>query len=106
MCMQLKVLMKVYGMSKATIPKAIREQVWLRYNGKHYEKSCFIHWCANRINVFDFQVGHNVPESKGGNLGIHNLRPICSRCNASMSNNYTIDEWNNTQPRRTFCCFR
>ena len=24
---------------------------------------------------------------------LENLRPICSRCNLSMGNNYTIDDW-------------
>ena len=47
----------------------------------------------NEINVFDFHVGHDVPESKGGELDINNLKPICTRCNLSMSDNYTIQEW-------------
>jgi 5-methylcytosine-specific restriction endonuclease McrA len=50
--------------------------------------------CQNRINVFDFHVGHDIPESLGGMSSIENLKPICSRCNHSMSNNYTIKEWN------------
>jgi len=45
------------------------------------------------INVFDFHVGHDVPESKGGELDIQNLKPICARCNLSMSDNYTIEGW-------------
>ena len=80
-------------MLKAVIPKALREQVWLNFIGKHYTSKCFVRWCKNDINVFNFQVGHNIPESKGGTLVLENLRPICSRCNLSMSNNYTIDEW-------------
>jgi hypothetical protein len=80
--------------SKAPIPKALREQVWLKYNGKRYEKKCYIRWCKNLIDVFNFQVGHNIPESKAGETILENLRPICCRCNHSMSNNYTIDEWN------------
>jgi hypothetical protein len=27
-----------------------------------------------------------------------NLVPICSRCNLSMSNTYTFDEWSNLGP--------
>ena len=80
-------------MLKAVIPKALREQVWLNFIGKHYTSKCFVRWCKNDINVFNFQVGHNIPESKGGTLVLENLRPICCRCNSSMSNNYTIDEW-------------
>jgi hypothetical protein len=78
---------------KDKIPKALREQVWLTHIGKKYDSKCFIPWCSNRITVFDFQSGHNVPESKGGTTDLLNLRPICSRCNSSMNDSYTIDEW-------------
>lgn len=78
---------------KDKIPKALREQVWLTHIGKKYESKCHISWCKNIITVFDFQSGHNIPESKGGATDISNLRPICSRCNSSMNDMYTIDEW-------------
>lgn len=80
-------------MRKAKIPKAIREQVWLQNLGKVYEHKCYVRWCQNTITVFDFHVGHDQPESKGGSLEISNLKPICARCNLSMSDNYTINEW-------------
>lgn len=79
---------------KEKIPKAMREQIWLRDLGKKYEGKCRIVWCENRITVFDFQCGHDVPESHGGATIIENLVPICSRCNLSMSNTYTIKQWN------------
>lgn len=79
---------------KKTIPKAIREQCWVNIMGKTFENKCYISWCNNIINVFDFHVGHDKPESKGGTLDVNNLKPICARCNHSMSNNYTIEEWN------------
>jgi hypothetical protein len=79
------------------IPKALREQVWVKYKHKIYQSKCEVKWCTNKIDVFNFQVGHNVPRSKGGETVIENLRPICSRCNQSMSNTYTIDEWNEFQ---------
>ena len=66
---------------KQNIPKALREQVWLQTIGKKYEHKCYIDWCDNLITVFDFHVGHNIPESKGGQISIENLRPICSDCN-------------------------
>mgnify|MGYP003149206150 CR=1 FL=1 len=78
---------------KKNIPKAIREQVWIRVMGKIYETKCYVHWCSNIINVFDFHVGHDIPESKGGSLDIYNLKPICARCNQSMGNQYSINEW-------------
>ena len=94
-------------MKKVTIPKAIREQCWITVFGKSFEHSCYIPWCKNIISVFDFHVGHDIPESKGGTLDIHNLKPICARCNQSMSDSYTIKEWVQlTKPRKCYSgCF-
>jgi hypothetical protein len=79
---------------KEKIPKALREQVWRTLCGEVFKTKCIVVWCTNSITVFDFEVGHNIPESKGGTLALSNLRPICTQCNRSMSNHYTIDEWN------------
>lgn len=114
--MQTKVnsLFKIEKKRKAKIPKAVREQVWLTHMGNVFEAKCKVVWCTNTITVFDFQCGHNVPESKGGKTDVSNLIPICARCNNSMSNQYTIDEWNKKfapphQPCRSwkrFICLR
>ena len=79
---------------KAQIPKALREQVWLHTMKRRFEGKCPVQWCANTITVFDFQCGHNIPESKGGKTTLDNLIPLCGRCNVSMGDRYTIDEWN------------
>lgn len=79
---------------KTKIPKALREQVWLKTVGETFDAKCSVVWCKNRINVFDFQCGHNIPESKGGRTSLDNLLAICTRCNISMGSQYTIDEWN------------
>ena len=79
---------------RSNVPKAVREQCWLNTVGKQYESKCYVRWCKNKMNIFDFHVGHDIPASKGGTLDIDNLRPICARCNLSMSNTYTIREWN------------
>jgi hypothetical protein len=91
---------------KQKIPCALREQVWINFCGQKFEETCRVKWCKNKINVFNFQVGHNIPESKGGKTILENLRPICSRCNQSMSNNYTIDEWNELGKPKSlrYCC--
>ena len=78
---------------KAHIPKALREQVWIQYVGCNFEVKCIIPWCQNKMTVFDFHVGHNIPESHGGKTDIENLRPICARCNLSMGNSYSISQW-------------
>ena len=78
---------------KETIPKRVRELVWTTHNGEQFMHKCYVTWCDNNINVFNFQVGHDIPESKGGTLHIDNLKPICGNCNLSMGNKYTITEW-------------
>jgi 5-methylcytosine-specific restriction endonuclease McrA len=98
-------------MRKQKIPKALREQVWLRQMGKVFEGKCPVSWCQNQITVFDFESGHNEPESKGGATTIDNLIPVCSRCNKSMSNNFTVHGWSRqfgTKPNQTakwWMCF-
>ena len=87
-------IIEKYKTKKIKIPKALREQVWITHFGKTFEHKCYINWCKNIINVFDFETGHNIPESKGGKTVIENLFPLCSRCNKSMNNHYTIDEFN------------
>jgi hypothetical protein len=85
---------KVENYKKKPIPTALREAVWIVKCGKVFEHKCLVTWCPNTINVYDFQAGHNIPESYGGPTNIDNLIPICSRCNNSMGDRYTIDEWN------------
>jgi len=78
---------------KQNIPKAVKEQLWVRDMGCVFEGKCKVTWCTNKVTVFDFQCGHNIPESKGGETALPNLQAICARCNTSMGDRYTIDEW-------------
>jgi 5-methylcytosine-specific restriction endonuclease McrA len=78
---------------KKKIPKAIREQLWIQKIGKKFESKCKTTWCRNKMNVFDFQAGHDIPECKGGSSELANLLPICSRCNLSMGSQHTFKEW-------------
>ena len=61
---------------KQKIPAALREQVWIHVMGTNFDGKCPVGWCNNYITVFDFQCGHNIPESKGGTTAIDNLIPI------------------------------
>ncbi len=88
---------------KKAIPKALKEQVWIQNFGKVFQHKCYIKWCSNKINVFDFHVGHNIPESKGGTLCLENLKPICARCNHSMGSQYTITEWQSFHKKQSKC---
>lgn len=81
---------------KSAIPKHVKKQVWMIHCGKTFNHKCIISWCQTIMDVFDFHVGHNIPESKGGAATLENLRPICSGCNLGMGDRYTIDEWERT----------
>jgi hypothetical protein len=94
---------------KAKIPLALREEVWRHWMGEQFKSKCCVTWCTNQLTAFDFAVGHNIPEAKGGTLELGNLRPICNRCNTSMGSFYTIDEWNALSPTKipwyaALCC--
>ena len=78
---------------KKKIPLALKQAVWINYFGEVYKHKCIVEWCARVISCFDFEVGHNKPESKGGTTTLDNLKPICRQCNIGMGNRYTIDEW-------------
>jgi hypothetical protein len=78
---------------KQKIPAAIREAIWVKHMGKVYEGKCPTPWCPNTITVFDFHSGHDIPESKGGPTTVENLIPLCARCNTSMGNEYTFQQW-------------
>jgi len=78
---------------KKVISKKLREEVWLKHFGKTFSSKCPVQWCTRIISVFAFEVGHNIPESKGGKTTIDNLIPICGECNRSMGDRYTIDEF-------------
>lgn len=80
---------------KKKIPKAVREAVWVKHVGRHFEYKCLTHWCPNTMTVFDFQTSHNIPESKGGATELENLYPLCGRCNQSMGSQYTYTDWYN-----------
>jgi len=91
---------------KKSIPGALREQVYLKTCGKKFEHKCHIKWCQNKIDVWNFECGHNIPESLGGATVLDNLHAICSRCNKSMGNRYTIDQWTELSGNSHGClCF-
>ena len=89
------------------VPKPLREQVWMRTCGEVFNRKCCVTWCTNTMTPFNFEAGHIIPESKGGNTHIENLLPICSPCNKSMGNRFTIHEFSKKfQPQNPFDSFR
>ena len=40
--------------AKARIPRALKEQVWIKHNGKKFQVKCPIEWCKNKVNCFNW----------------------------------------------------
>ena len=63
---------------KRTKPtKALKKMVFLRDKG-------FCRVCSERVDPFNFEIGHDLAHSKGGKLTLQNAILICSLCNKSM----------------------
>ena len=79
-----KVVNPIKLVKKQKIPHVLRMKVWNKWIGiKVGETKCLC--CKlNDISQLNFNCGHIVAESKGGELKEDNLKPICQSCNSSM----------------------
>ena len=68
---------------KKAIPQRLRMQVWNNFIGDSIVGKCYI-CTTNQIRIDSFHCGHDIPESKGGQPILSNLKPICAQCNLSM----------------------
>jgi 5-methylcytosine-specific restriction endonuclease McrA len=66
---------------KKTIPKALRDAVWVTYVGEKYKGNCYV--CSKDIDVTSFECAHVISEKNGGEVTVDNLRATCKTCNAS-----------------------
>jgi hypothetical protein len=66
------------------IPKQIKTLVWNEYIGNDIMQNKCLCCKKEKIDIRNFHCGHVIAESKGGDLTIKNLRPICAPCNLSM----------------------
>ena len=73
--------------------KAVRRSVWEHRFGRAYSGKCVTSWCQQIIDVWTFQVAHDVARSLGGTRTVDNLVPMCAECNSSMGT-ITLKEWN------------
>lgn len=69
---------------KQSIPKKIRDGVWVKYHGEKDEGICYC--CSKKIERYNagFCAAHVHSEATGGEISIENLRTTCSGCNLSM----------------------
>ena len=69
---------------KAKIPQALRTATWIEYIGEENSQAKCLCCKTAVISVFNFHCAHVISESKGGQLTLENLRPVCGACNLSM----------------------
>lgn len=76
---------------KATIPKTLKSRVWTFYIGNNIGQTKCL--CCNNFDILqmNFECGHVLAESCGGETTVDNLRPICSQCNKSMGNMHMVE---------------
>ena|GEM_PF-2228835 len=67
---------------RKSIPKGVKEDLWIRHFGKTYKGNCFV--CNATIDTKRFEAGHIKSVANGGDDKISNLKPICAKCNRSM----------------------
>jgi len=65
-------------------PKQIKTLVWNKYIGSDVAEAPCVSCRTAKISNRSFHCGHVIAESKGGDMTINNLRPICADCNGSM----------------------
>lgn len=64
--------------------------MWKTYIGEVTRSNCM---CCNNMSIEygNFDCGHIVAESNGGETNLDNLRPICRLCNSSMGTKNMIE---------------
>ena len=68
---------------RKSIPKTVRDNLWIKYFGKDSANgSC--QCCGKSIHFTEWDAGHVVAVSNGGDNSIENLKPVCRACNLSM----------------------
>lgn len=72
---------------KVQISKSMRVAVWNKYIGENIGKTKCTCCRQYYITQLNFECGHVIAESLGGETEIYNLRPICTVCNKSMGTN-------------------
>jgi len=76
---------------RETIPKTVRNAVWINYYVDKRIGKCL---CCLReqISIGNFNCGHIVSHNQGGKTTLDNLIPICTLCNTSMGT-YNLNDF-------------
>lgn len=70
---------------KKGITKTLRRSVWEKHVGRDIALTKCLCCETVDISIFDFECGHIIAESNGGETHVQNLIPVCNVCNNSMN---------------------
>lgn len=76
---------------KKSIPKVLKDLVWITWIGDTIAVSKCLCCETNEIRMNNFHCGHVLAEAEGGTLCVDNLKPICAPCNLSMGSMHMDD---------------
>jgi hypothetical protein len=75
---------KVSSRKKQPIPNHIKTLIWNYWVSPDKAEAYCLCCKVTKISIRSFHAGHIVAESKGGDMTVKNLKPICGPCNLSM----------------------
>lgn len=82
--------------NKRPLRKYVQNAVWNSHFHEQFYGECIC--CRGVLSIQNFEVGHIIAKSKGGDNSIANLRPICGLCNKSTGtenmDNVVQSVWN------------
>lgn len=96
----LRVCNGIYKPTKTRISLVIRDAVWCR-NGNVFACLCPI-CTTTKITRSNFECGHVIAESCGGETTVNNLHSICGPCNNSMGTTNMSDFANSVWKGRPY----
>jgi len=68
--------------TRKSISMTQRIRLWNHYFNDQRYGACYC--CERKIEIIQFEAGHNIAVVNGGTNELANLRPVCSICNKSM----------------------
>ena len=77
---------------KQSIPNHVKTLVWNYWISSDKAETYCLCCKVTKISIRSFHAGHIVAESKGGDMTVKNLKPICGPCNLSMGS-MNMDEF-------------
>lgn len=78
--------------SKQPIPNHVKTLIWNYWISSDKAEAYCLCCKVTKISIRSFHAGHIVAESKGGDMTVKNLKPICGPCNLSMGS-MNMDEF-------------